>query len=72
MNNSGQSEMFPVSRSNLYQLWWEEREHISKNRWYLSEKAGHDVGHDFAAHNWTMCHRGHWISELKETGKYPQ
>lgn len=64
-------EMFPIERSNLYLVWIEEQEHIAKNRWYLSEKAGFDVGVFAAKHDWHMRHRPKWIASLRASGRYP-
>ena len=52
---------FPISGSNIYQRWLDERENISKNRWYLSEIAGHDVGWDHARWDWDMRFRSVWL-----------
>ena len=71
MSPTSGDSMFPIEKSNLYQIWWEEREHIAKNRWYLSEKVGYDVGIEAASHNWNMCHRKAWIEGLKKNGRYP-
>lgn len=64
-------EIFPIERSNLYLVWIEEQEHIAKNRWYLSEKAGFDIGLAAARHDWYMRHRPRWIAELRSSGRYP-
>ena len=62
---------FPIEKSSYFQLLLEERHHISKNRWYMSEKVGYDVGWDEANINWKMCHRSEWIAQLKASGRYP-
>jgi len=53
----------------LYKKFAEEREHILKNKWYMSERAGRDVGFERALLDWminkrdylkqdkTPCHR---------------
>lgn len=68
--NTKSGQMFPVEKSNFYCLILEEKEHISKNRWYMSEKVGYDIGWEAANLNWHMCHRAKWISGLKEQGRY--
>jgi hypothetical protein len=68
--NTKSGQMFPIEKSNLYHLVLEEKEHISKNRWYMSEKLGYDVGWETANLNWHMCHRSNWISGLKTQGRY--
>lgn len=64
MNLSG---MFPIEQSDLYHLLMEEKMHIEKNRWYLSEKYGYDCGQSFAKFDWEMCHRKKWWDQA--TGK---
>lgn len=57
-----QTGAFPIERSSYYQQWLEERAHVQRNRWYLSERAGHDVGYGYAQWNWITCHREAWIA----------
>lgn len=64
-------EFFPIHRSNLYGVWLEEQEHIQRNKWFLSEKAGFDVGMSVARHDWHMRYRPQWINELRASGRYP-
>jgi len=65
------SDMFDISKSDLYQIWIEEQIHIAKNKWYLSEMAGYDVGWQAARHDWYVRWRPKWIAELKASGRYP-
>ena len=50
---------FPVN-STLYQEFLREREEILKHKWYLSEKAGHDIGFERALLDWCRHHRAAW------------
>lgn len=36
----------------LYRRFTEEREHILKNKWYMSEREGRDVGFERALMDW--------------------
>jgi hypothetical protein len=38
----------------LYKKYMEEREHILKNKWYMSERSGRDVGYERALLNWLI------------------
>lgn len=67
MDTVGPTGMFPIERSDLYHIMIEERGHIEKNRYFLSEKAGFDVGIIFAHYDWDMNHRKKWWSQV--TGK---
>lgn len=51
---------FPIERSDLYHLMIEEKMHIEKNKYYLSEKMGFDCGDQYAKYNWNMMHRQKW------------
>lgn len=42
--------------SELYKKYLEIREHILKNKWYMSEKAGKDVGFESALINYYAFH----------------
>ena len=55
------TEPFPIHQSNMYLAWMEEKMHIGRNRWFLSEKAGYDVGEEFAKWDWNMNHRAKWL-----------
>ncbi len=58
-NSSSQEPVF-------YREFLAEREEILKNKWYLSETAGHDVGFDAALIDWVTRHRQRWIAERRE------
>lgn len=55
----------------MYHIWLMQEAEIAKNRWYLSEQAGHDVGHDRASWDWGMRFRATWVAGLKASGVYP-
>lgn len=62
---------FPIQRSNLYGVWLLEHEEIARNKWFLSERVGYDVGWQRAKWDWEFKHRAGWISGLKAQGLYP-
>lgn len=43
-----------VANSLLYKKHKEEMEHIQKNKWYMSERAGKDVGYERALLDWIL------------------
>ena len=45
---------YPVEDSLLYKKRMEEKNHIEKNKWYMSEKAGKDVGWEKALLDWII------------------
>jgi hypothetical protein len=47
-----------VEESSLYKRFQEEREHILRNKWYMSEKEGKDVGFERALLDW-VCNKKH-------------
>ena len=49
-----------IINSDLYKAFLEEREHILKNKWFMSEKAGHDVGFEKALMDWVCNHRNEY------------
>lgn len=49
-----------LKHSTLYQEFLAEREEILKHKWYESEKAGHDVGFEWALTDWIIKHRAKW------------
>jgi len=45
---------YPLKGSLLYKKYEEERQHILKNKWYMSEKCGKDVGFERALLDWII------------------
>jgi hypothetical protein len=52
-----------LQNSNLYKRFLYEREEILKNKWYMSEREGHDVGFERALIDWVTHHRSKWINK---------
>lgn len=51
---------------NFYREFLAEREEILKNKWFLSEHAGYDVGFDVALIDWVTHHRERWVAAREE------
>jgi hypothetical protein len=51
--------------SLLYREYLAERSAILEHKWYMSEKAKHDVGFEKALLDWVLKHRTKWRSERK-------
>ena len=49
-----------LKNSALYQEFLREREEILKHKWIESEKAGKDVGFEWALLDWNLRHRSEW------------
>ncbi|NBW18251.1 MAG: hypothetical protein EBR82_60780 [Caulobacteraceae bacterium] len=49
-----------LESSELYKQFLKEREEILKHKWIESEKAGHDVGFEWALLDWNFHHRTNW------------
>jgi hypothetical protein len=47
-------ERFPIENSLIYKKYKEEREHVERNKWYMSERKGHDVGYEKALLDWLI------------------
>jgi len=46
--------------SRLYQEFLAERNEILKNKWYMSEREGSDVGFERALLDWVVNFRDNW------------
>jgi len=46
--------------SALYREFMAEREEILRNKWFMSEKEGHDVGFERALLDWVSRYRTEW------------
>lgn len=46
--------------SSLYREAAAEREEIMRHKWFLSERAGYDVGYARALYDWIAHHRVGW------------
>lgn len=61
MRTGIQSDMDKLLKNSaLYQEFLREREEILKHKWIESEKAGHDVGFEWALLDWNFHHRTNW------------
>ncbi len=49
-----------LTGSLLYREFLAERRAILENKWYLSERARHDVGFEKALLDWILNHRAKW------------
>ena len=47
-------ERFPIENSLIYKKYKEERKHIERNKWYMSERKGADVGFEKALLDWII------------------
>lgn len=52
-----------LKSSSLYREFLAEREEILKHKWFESEKAGQDVGWEWALTDWIVNHRANWKKE---------
>jgi len=52
-----------LESSALYKEFLKEREEILKHKWIESEKAGRDVGFEWALLDWNFNHRNNWRSK---------
>jgi hypothetical protein len=51
------NDRYPVEDSLLYKKYREDVDHIHKNKWYMSERVGYDVGYERAMLNWLLYHK---------------
>lgn len=49
-----------LKSSSLYREFQAEREEILRHKWLESEKAGYDIGFEWALTDWIMKHRAKW------------
>jgi hypothetical protein len=48
---------FALEDTLLYKKYKEDKKQIEENKWYLSEKAGKDVGWEKALLDWMLHHK---------------
>lgn len=53
-----------MKNSELYRAFLMEREEILKNKWYMSEREGRDVGFERALLDWVFHHRTEYVKHL--------
>jgi len=58
---------FEIRNTNLYKRFLAEREEILRHKWIESEKAGKDVGFEWALLDWVVHHRDRWINKNNKT-----
>lgn len=49
-----------AAKSSLFREASAEREEIMRHKWFLSERAGYDVGYVHAMYDWIAKHRAGW------------
>ena len=54
-----------LKNSSLYTEYQAELEEIKRHKWIESEKAGRDVGFEFALTDWILKHRVKWRRERR-------
>ena len=59
------ADEFDYRHSSLYKDFLEEREEILRNKWYMSERAGQDVGFERALMDWVINYRNGWRTGKK-------
>ena len=52
-----------LKNTRLYQEFLKERDEILKHKWIESEKAGKDVGFEWALLDWALNYRNKWKQE---------
>jgi hypothetical protein len=58
----GEISLELVRNSALYLDFLAEREEILRHKWIESEKAGRDIGFEWALIDWIVKHRSKWRS----------
>lgn len=57
---SGPNSRVSLANTTLYREFQAEREEILRHKWFESEKAGRDVGFEYALTDWNLKHRAAW------------
>jgi len=55
-----------LSATALYKYFLLMREEILKHKWFESEKAGHDVGFEYALLDWNFKFKCEWEKTVKK------
>ena len=58
-------DKFDVKSTELFRYYSEIRSVIDKHKWYLSEKAGRDVGYEKAVVDWLINHSKQDVAAIK-------
>jgi len=56
-----------LQKSALYREFQAEREEILKHKWIESEKAGHDIGFEWALLDWIVKYRAGWRRNRRQS-----
>lgn len=59
------SEVCSLTATQVYKHFCEMRQEILLHKWYESEKAGKDVGFEFALVDWNLKFKNKWDSSKK-------
>jgi hypothetical protein len=61
--SEGEVALELVRNSALYIEFLAEREEVLRHKWIESEKAGRDLGFEFALIDWIVKHRSKWRAQ---------
>ncbi len=61
------SETPPLNRTRVVEEFLAERDEIMRHKWYESERAGRDVGYEYARVDWMLRHRCDWDRRRSRT-----
>lgn len=50
-----------MNQNSLYSKYLDLRDEILKHKWLESEKAGKDIGFEYALIDWNKKHRINWV-----------
>lgn len=67
--DAGDKSLFPedfLKSSRLYVRHLAQSEEVFKHKWYESERAGRDVGIDYAFFDWLLKHSTSWRAKQLE------
>jgi hypothetical protein len=59
------TENYSLSSTAVYKHFLKVREEVLKHKWFESEKAGRDVGFEYALIDWIVHHKTKWDTEVK-------
>lgn len=57
---------FDIHSTELFKYYSEVKNLIDKHKWYMSEKAGKDVGYERAVVDWLLHHATEDVTRLKK------
>ena len=63
--NSHQQFQQAMTSGDFDRMMESMKAEVARHKWFMSERAGHDVGEQVAVNDWSRYHQNKWMEEQR-------